>query len=577
MKKVIQEHIQQALQKIGASDVSFVVEHPAELAHGDYATNVALSAAKKLGKKPREVADLLVAELKGTLMAIPMDSAKATNIVSTIEIAGPGFINFRGTNEVFIKEISTILKEKNTYGVLPPTNEKVMVEFTDPNPFKIFHIGHLMSNAIGESIARIIETSGAKVVRACYQGDVGLHVAKTMWGILQNKDKFPAESVGLVERIKFLGDMYVLGANIETPEATAEIAVLNKKIFEKTDSEINKYYELGRTWSLEYFETIYKKLGTKFVHYFFESQVADAGVAIVKEFLAKDVFEQSEGAVVFKGEEFGLHTRVFINSQGLPTYETKELGLNKNKFEVEPDLTESIIITANEQSDYFRVLLKVFSLVYPKIAAKTKHFSHGMLRFASGKMSSRKGNIIAAETLIEDVEKIVLEKIKERGFDADLTQRVTYDVAVAAIKYSILRQAVGGDIIYDFNKSVSFEGDSGPYLQYSCVRAKSVVAKAADAKITPLIDEKTANVSRLEKMIVRYPEVLERARTEYAPHYIVTYLTELSSAFNSFYAENQIINTEDSSSAHKVGITQAFAQVMENGLGVIGIRVPEKM
>ncbi|MBI5126371.1 MAG: arginine--tRNA ligase [Candidatus Taylorbacteria bacterium] len=572
MKKIIQEHIEKALTKLGATDVSFVVEHPADLAHGDFATNVALSAAKKLGKKPREVADLIVAELT---VSLPVGVSEK---VIAIEIAGPGFINFRCSVSVFVTDLTRIISENKMYGsVVERKGQKVMVEFTDPNPFKIFHIGHLMSNTIGEAIARIMESSGAEVVRACYQGDVGLHVARTMWGILQNKDKFPKESVSLVDRIKFLGDMYVIGANIETPEALAEIAVLNKKIFEKSDSEINEYYTKGRTWSLEYFETIYKKLGTKFVHYFFESEVADEGVRIVREFLKKDIFEESDGAIVFKGEEFGLHTRVFINSQGLPTYEAKEIGLNKRKFEVEPTLTESIIITANEQSDYFKVLLKVFSLVYPEIAAKTKHFSHGMLRFASGKMSSRKGNIIAAETLITDVENLVLEKIKDRGFDAEVTQQIAYDVAAAAIKYSILRQSVGGDIIYDVATSVSFEGDSGPYLQYSCVRARSVVGKAQEIGIKPVIDLQVREVSPLEKMMVRYPEILERARTEYAPHYIVTYLTELASAFNAYYAENKIIDATDTTSAHKVAVTQAFAQIMENGLLVIGIRVPAKM
>jgi arginyl-tRNA synthetase len=333
---------------------------------------------------------------------------------------------------------------------------------------------------------------------------------------------------------------------------------------------------------LEYFETIYKKLGTKFVHYFFESEVADEGIRIVKEFLKKDVFEMSDGAIVFKGEEFGLHTRVFINSQGLPTYEAKELGLNQRKFEVEPDLSESVIVTANEQSDYFKVLLKVFSLVYPNIASKTKHFSHGMMRFASGKMSSRKGNVIAAETLIGDIEALIAEKIKDRGFDAETSAKIVSDVAAAAIKYSILRQAVGGDIIYDAASSVSFEGDSGPYLQYACVRARSVVAKAQAQGIAPKIDTtSTANqptISALEKYMARYPEVTERARAEYAPHYIVTYLTELASAFNSYYAENKIIDTADmTSSAHRVAVTSAFAQIMENGLSAIGIRVPEKM
>ena len=202
-----------------------------------------------------------------------------------------------------------------------------------------------------------------------------------------------------------------------------------------------------------------------------------------------------------------------------------------------------------------------------------------MLKLTTGKMSSRKGNIITGESLIEDVENLVKDKIKDRNFSESEKQEVAEIVAIGAIKYSILRQAIGGDIIFDFDKSISFEGDSGPYLQYACVRANSVLEKAISQGVTLGNAPKVTpwETTELEKYLYRFPEVVERAGKEYAPHYIVTYLTELASAFNSSYAKEKIIDKEDLSSPYKIALTQATAHILKSGLNLLGIKVPERM
>ena len=529
------------------------------MSHGDFSSNISMVHAKALKISPKVLAEKLVEECKKNL---PAD-------ITSVEVAGPGFINFKVADSYFSKKILEVLKDAENFGKLASDKgKKVMVEYTDPNPFKIFHIGHLMANTIGESISRVVEFSGAKVIRACYQGDVGLHVAKTIWAILEDGE--------YKNDIKYLGDMYVIGSTkYEDDEiAKKEIVEVNKKVFEKSDTEINKIYDAGRKLSLEYFDSIYKKLGTKFDEFFFESEVADDGIKIVKEFLKKGIFEESEGAVVFPGEKYGEHTRVFINSQGLPTYEAKELGLTDLKFKKYPDMTESVVITANEQNAYFKVLLAAIKAISPEKAEKMKHLSHGILRPSTGKMSSRKGNIVAAETLLEEFESLVDEKIKDREFSDAEKAEVRREVAVAGLKYTILRQAIGGDVIYDPTKALSFEGDSGPYLQYAVVRARAVLAKTGGVKEVTVLPEK---VETLEKLVLRFPEVIERARTEYAPHHIVTYLIELSSAFNSYYANNQIISEKDPVSAYRVALTKVFSDVMTNGLWVLGIQIPKKM
>ena len=564
MLETLEKAIEHALQTTGIEAPEVRLEHPAELSHGDYSTNVALAYSKELKMKPRELAEKVVEVLRFNLK-----SEKRLNLIDRIEIAGPGFINFHLSKEFFAESVKGVSDDFGKNKIW--AGKRVMVEFTDPNPFKEFHIGHLMDNAIGESIARVFEFHSATVKRACWQGDVGMHVAKSIWGYQKGEETEKTAQVW--------GKAYTRGSEaFETDEnAKKEITALNKVIYEKSDPEINKLYDAGRQISLDFFEEIYKRVGTKFDYYFFESKEGVEGKKIVEEFLDKGVFEKSDGAVVFKGEQYGLHTRVFINSQGLPTYEAKELGLNRKKFEVEKDLDFSIILSANEISEYFKVLLKVMSLVYPPIAAKTKHLAHGFLKLATGKMSSRKGNVITGEGLLNQVEELVHEKIKEREMTPEQKTKLAGIVAVGAIKYSILRQAIGGDIIFDFEKSISFEGDSGPYLQYSFVRAKSVLQKAKDVGVKPSVEVRPQQTAVIERLLYRFPGIVERAGTELEPHYIATYLIELAGAFNSWYAKEQIVASEDLTSPYKVALTEAFATTMQNGLWLLGIAVPTKM
>jgi arginyl-tRNA synthetase len=564
----IQNLIKEALVKLDIkSEVSFAIEHPADMKMGDYSTNVAMVFAKQLGMNPKELAEKIVHEI----------SPKSDFGLEKIEVAGPGFINFYLSKKFFTGSLDEIIEDEKFGKNNSKEGEIIMVEYTDPNPFKPFHIGHLMSNSIGESLSRLVEYSGAETIRANYQGDVGLHVAKAIYGIL--KKGMPDASKSVNEQAAYIGECYSFASNLyeEDEDIKKEINIINKQVYEKSDAKINEIYMLGRVITLEAFENIYKVLGTKFKHYFFESDMAERGKEIVKENTG-EIFEESNGAVVFHGEkhDLKLHTRVFINSEGLPTYETKEIGLTVTKFEKEnPDT--SIVITATEQAEYMRVVAKAISLIYPEYESRMKHITHGMLRFATGKMSSRKGNIITGESLIKDVSNSILDKIKDRDFSDKEKVEISTKVGVGALKFSILKQAPGGDIIYDFEKSISFEGDSGPYLQYSFARANSLLNKAKEQGIGINTISDNQEILEIEKMLYKFPEVVSRAQDEYAPHYITHYLLELARAFNSFYGNNQIVNKEDSESSYKLAITSAFARIMQNGLYLLGIESPEKM
>lgn len=552
----------------GIESPTVTLDRPADFKHGDISINAALKYAKKLGKDPY----VLAQDISGRI------SKKQLQHIEKIEVVKPGFINIFFDVYYFSEIIKKIAIESSSYGNNRNfINQKVIIEYTNCNVLKPMHIGHLMGNIIGESISRIIKSAGAEVKNNNYQGDSGLHIAKAIWGIIKMGGEKNGES--LSEKTEYIGNAYALGANSyeDDENAQKEIKELNQKIFKKSDETLNSLYNWGRQVSLDHFEVLYKKLGTKFDYYFFESEITDSALKIIMEFMDKGIFEQSEGAIVFKGEKFDpkLHTRVFINNHGIPTYEAKDIAHAIRKYEIYK-FDKCIIVTANEQSDYFKVVLRALREINPEIASKTQHITHGLLKFLSGKMSSRKGNAITGESLINDVRTLVREKMKDREFSKDEKNEIAEIVAIGAIKYSILRQAIGGDIIFDFNRSISLEGDSGPYLQYATVRANSLLKKAEGVVELPekvISDWETIN---LERLLERFPEVVERAGKEYAPHYITTYLTELAGSFNNFYAHEQII--EDSpESPYRLAIAKAFNIVMKNGLTILGIPAPERM
>lgn len=570
----IREAINKAIKELELPATTFSVDHPRDEKNGDYSTNVALIVAKQVGKNPRELANEIVTQLHGDTV---------TQVVGKVEVAGAGFINFYLKPEYLLAEARlSCSAPAGLYGQNERLKgKKIMVEYTDPNPFKEFHIGHLMSNTIGEALARLFESTGASVERACYQGDVGLHVAKSVWGL----EKLMAEQkVSLTDlqgqslkvRQKFMGQAYAYGAGKYEEDETAkkEMNALNAVIYKRTDTEINELYDTGRKWSLEYFETIYSRLGTKFDEYFFESEAGPVGLSVVEEGLAKGILEiGDDGAVVYRGEKDGLHTRVFRNKLGLPTYEAKDLGLAKTKYgRYKYDL--SYIVTANEITEYFKVVLRVMEQLYPDLRAKTTHMPHGIMKLTTGKMSSRTGKVVTGEGLLNELKEVVLSKMGER--DIANKDAVADLVAVGALKYTVLKQAIGGDIVYDPEKMTNLEGDTGPYLQYTYARARSVLRKGATLKVDPLKSAQRINLNSEElsilRWIYRYPEVVAAAGAAYAPHLVATYLYELAARYNTFYNQHQIVGDE-----LRIMLTQGTANVLKTGLNLLGIQAPEEM
>ena len=543
MHEVLKTKVLEALKALGVEAQEPVIEFPAELSHGDYATNAALAGAKAAGMNPRELAEKIVEKL-GDI-----------EHVEKIDIAGPGFINFHLAREYFSNTVANI--DENFGKNKSARGEKIGIEYYQPNYFKALHVGHLMNAMIGESLARLAEFSGADVARIAYYADIGPHIAKAIWGVrdLGIDPKTPED----------LSRAYEHGtAAYKNDESVKDVIdAINQSVYAEDDDAVQALYKKGCAISAEQAAELLERLAISFDKTFYESEGGPIGKELVKKHMG-DVFEEGEGgAIIFPGEKYGLHTRVFLTSKSLPVYETKDLGLAKLKLDAF-GANELVYVVDVEQSEYFKVVLMVIEKVFPELKGKVRHVAHGRLRLPTGRMSSREGNVVLASEILNELAGAASERTEDAA--------VTEQVAQAAMRYLILRQASGSNIVFEKEQALSFEGNSGPYLQYSYARAKSVLEKAGN---DGSVEKSTEITTEFERLLPRFPQVVERAAREYEPHYVTTYLTELASAFNSWYAQEKIIGHSDES--YKLALTKAFAQTMKNGLWLLGIEAPEKM
>lgn len=545
---------------------AFDVDMPVELTRpdeqfGDFATNVALHLAAKMHRNtPRLFAEELAVKLREAL----------GDRVESVLVAGPGFINFTLSDKALAGLAARApFTKPDTY-----KGQVVVAEYSDPNPFKVLHAGHLYTSVVGYAIGSLLEAAGGDVHRVNFGGDVGLHVGKTMWAMLEELGgEYPEKLKDVPEdkRAAWLAGFYVTGTNAyeENEAAKAKIVALNKRVYqlhETSDHEspFAQLYWTCRQWSYDAFNSFYDRIGTPFEKYYPESQTAPIGLRTVREHLAKGTYEESDGAVVFKGEPYGLHTRVFINSQGMPTYEAKDVGLIMLKKQ-DYNFDRSVVITDNGQEQYMAVVLKSIEQFAPELTRATTHLTHGVLKMKGGvKMSSRKGNILRATDVLD-----AATEANQKANGRDDQQAV-----LGAIKYAFLKQRIGPDIIYDPEESVSLEGNSGPYLQYAHARACSILAKTNNQP-TESITELQAGERSLARKISEYPEVIQKAVNELMPHYVSTYLYELAQSFNRFYEHNRVVG--DEREAVRLKLVALYAAVLKDGLTLLGIAAPTHM
>lgn len=552
IKDKIVSLLEDSLKKNGIKTKIVNLQHPVNTEHGDYSTNAALVYAKQLKKHPLELAELI------------RDSIPQYELVEKVTVEPPGFINFFLSEKALLQE----LKQINDKTRNPKKGGKtILLEYGQPNTHKTPHIGHLFSYIFGESLARLLEYTGNKVIRANYQGDIGLHVAKCLYQV-KKKTKEVKKLKTLKDRVDFLQRSYQEGSRFyeENEKVQSEIDKLNQKIYHRDPDIINLWKET-RKWCLDFFQQFEKSLGIKYDKYYFESETATRGKEIVEKHIG-DIFTKSDEAIIFRGEKYGLHTRVFITKFGMPTYEAKDIGLDELKNQLNFDL--SIVTTANEQNEYYKVITKVSELIFPKMKGKLIHLGFGLIQLKTGKMSSRTGEIVDAFGIADLTRETIIKQYS-------VGQQLAETIGFAAIKYSFLKSDAYKNIVFDLAKSITKEGDSGPYLLYTYVRIQSILGKASDFKTQLAKVNLNSEEKNILRLIYQFPEVNEAAAERYSPHLIATYLFQLAQNFNLFYQKHSVLKADESTRQFRLTLTYAVGKIIKEGLYLLGIEIVNKM
>jgi arginyl-tRNA synthetase len=546
----VKEALQAVVDTYGA-EVSVTVSRP-EPEFGDYSSNVALQLAGKLGRPPRELAVEIAQQLE------------AGGQYEAVTVAGPGFINIRLQDEALWAVART--SAKRTRG-----SDTIVIETNNPNPFKAMHIGHALNAITADAIANLLDAGGAHVYRVSYHGDVGLHVGKSMYALLHyiEGDAGKLDQVPEQERNSFMSRMYAAGAKAykEDEAAKQEITELAKQSFTREDPLYAAVYDTVFHWSFSEIDSVMNRLGNQPVERrFLESEADMRGVRIVRENVPA-VFQESDGALIFAGSQYGSFDNAFVGSNGLGLYGARDIGLMELKNEQYHPST-SYIVTAEEQRDYFKGVIAAAGLVWPDRQGQTVNIPTGTLKLTTGKMSSRDGQVVEIAWLFDQIG----AAIRERGGEP------TEAVVAGALRYAFLKVKVGGDIIFDINEAVSIQGNSGPYLQYAHARACSILAKSG---VTTEPGEASTDVGldQAERLLLRklseYGEVSERSAAELLPHYICTYLYELSQEFNRFYEKSRVLG--DQRERLRLSLVTLYRDTLAHGLGVLGIVAPDRL
>ena len=556
MKQPVIDVLVSALKKLGYSSDGLTVESPRDLSHGDFSTSIALALAKEAGKSPREVAEEIVNNLDATKF-------------KSVSIAGPGFINFTMSEYAWV----SYAKEFDISNLSVRTkldDKQILLEHTSLNLFKPFSIGHLFNNSLSVSLRNIMSFAGAVVTEVSFPSDISPGVAKGVWAILKHDWK---DDLNILK----IGEAYRLGvvAYKEDESAKEEIDIINKELYEGIEGAALEVYKKTREISMEYFDSVLERLGTHHNAHLFESLTAPIGTELVREH-TPEIFTESDGAIIFEGSKHGLFDNVFVNSAGFATYLAKDLGLIKLKLMSYPEIDQYITVADIEQKQHFQLVKKTAELVFQKDSEKITYLQHGRLALPTGRISSRDGGVPIAEDLIEALIKGTTEKAREAG--KELVPESAEKIALGALRYALLRASAGKNVVFDMESSLSFEGDSGPYLQYTYVRARSILKSIED--LPEVLSQEmrfSEDTHTLLQLIEQFDGKVERALEDYSPHHITQHILEIAQAFNSFYAHTKIANTSSEFYATHVRVTQIVSEALQTGLWLMGIGSVEEM
>lgn len=520
-------------------------------------------------KNPVEVSSKLALELN--------QAPKLKKYFSEIKSVGP-YLNFF-INQKYLADrvIANIKKAKHKYGFNNlGKNKGIMIEYSNGNTHKEYHVGHLRNISYGDTVSRLLKANGYKVIPVSYINDFGIHVAKTLWN-WQRNSKYGDSSE---DKGYLLGKCYSESAQelADHPEYKDEIVAIMKEI----ESRQGKSYELWeetREWSIKYFSSIYKDLGIKFDHTFYENEYLEAGLKLVKELTASGQLVKSEGAIIANLEKYKLGVLPIIRTDGTALYPVADLALAKEKFK-NYKIEESIYVVDVRQSLYFQQLAKIFELLGYK--QKIKHLGYDFVTLPDGMMSSRSGNVITYNELSQKIfDKLIIEtKKRHEDWTGDRIQQVAWRLTISTIKFEMLKVGADKIIVFDIEEALRFDGFTACYLQYGYVRLKSIIRKEEFNFFAPPVDLNELKEVREKELLIklaRYPEVLKLAGEKYNPSELAKYLFELVQLFNDYYHNVNILKAEKNQSRARLALVKAIAQVLGNGFEILGLKIIEEM
>jgi len=525
--------------------------------------------AKKEQKNPGELAKDLALKLGA--------QKKLQKYFSEIRAVGPYLNFFINPGYLANRVVSDIKFSRKNYGHNSGgKNKGIMIEYSNGNTHKEYHVGHLRNIAYGDAVNHLLSANGFKSIPVSYINDFGIHVAKTLWN-WQRTDKYENSTE---EKGYLLGKCYSEAAIelVEHPEYKEGVVNIMKEI----ESRQGKSYELWqetRNWSIKYFASIYNDLGIKFKHIFYENEFIDSGLKLVKELTASGKLVKSEGAIISNLESYGLGVLPVIRTDGTALYPVADLSLAEEKFK-KYKISESIYVTDIRQSLYFQQLAKICEQLGYK--QKITHLGYDFVTLPDGMMSSRTGNVITYEDLKTKIfDKLTAETVKRHeDWMVDRAKQVAWNLTVSTIKFEMLKVSADKIIVFNIEDALRFDGYTACYLQYGYVRLKSIVRKEGWnmlAQPANLDDLKEAKEKELLLKLARYPEIIKTAGSKYNPSEIAKYLFELVQLFNDYYHEINILKSEPKLRRARLVLIKAIAQVLSNGFDILGLKIIEEM
>ena len=567
LKKIFSENINNIFKQDFSEKIN--IENSTKKEFGDFQTNFAMMNSKAIGKNPREIATTLV------------ENFKENDLIEKLEIAGPGFINIHLKNNFLNNEMKKIENEKYDFSFLN-VDETVIIDYSSPNIAKRMHIGHLRSTIIGDAIKRILDFIGFKTISDNHIGDWGtqfgkLIVAYNKW---LDKEAYEADPIGELERI------YVLFSDEAKKDPTLEDVARNEwRKLQMGDEQNNKLWKEFIKISLKEYNKVYDRLGVKFDHYFGESFYNDMMPDVLEELKEKNIAKEDQGALVVFFEEDKLPPALVQKKDGSFLYATSDLAtikFRKNELNVD----KAVYVTDERQQNHFKQVFEISEMLGAPYNYEKSHVYFGIMRFGDGMIfSSRSGNIIRLVDLLDEAKKQVKSVIDEKNpnIPEDEKEKIAEIVGTGAIKYFDLSQNRTSDILFTWDKVLSFEGNTGPYLQYTYARIQSILRKLKEENISVknndiILDDMFDIERELAIALLRFPQTVVKSYETYRPNIIADYLFDTAKLFNNFYNSKSILKETDKKVMDaRILLAQKTASILKQGLNLLGIETVDRM